>query len=172
VNAADLPTTEALLDILRERFYPDQHRLFHRDRRMLLYALTWPAHWLDQRGLATAPHTYRQILTQRLDAIQIHGNPDRYLAYFPAYLLKSLQDWFVHHGEDLYDQLKHIRNACYGFDALLAPCQSPAALACSAQQAHIHTLAQAHRILRPIRRIANAQPRRIQLELWSNTPSR
>ncbi len=39
--------------------------------------------------------------------------------YFPRYLLKTLQDWFAWHGEDLYDELKHIRNQLHDIHHLL-----------------------------------------------------
>jgi hypothetical protein len=45
-----------LLEIVRRRFYAQQPPThFHRDRRMLVYALTWPAGWLDSRGLTYSP---------------------------------------------------------------------------------------------------------------------
>jgi len=90
---------------------PAALRRFHRDRRMLLYALTWPAVWLERRGLTCPPGRYRALIAERLDAIGAHGDPACYSAYFPRYLLKCLQDWFERHGDDLYGDLKHIRNA-------------------------------------------------------------
>ena len=46
-----------------------------------------------------------------LPALCAHGDPACFNAYFPRYLLKCLQDWFEHYGDDLYGELKHIRNA-------------------------------------------------------------
>ena len=101
-----------LLDHLRVRFYTTKPMAeFHRDRRRLLYALCWPADWLECRGLFCTPARYRAIVVARLDAIRAQGDPARYGAYFPTYLLKCLQDHFAHHGDELYDELKHIRNA-------------------------------------------------------------
>lgn len=54
------------------------------DQRMLLYALTWPAHWLERRGLFCSPHRYRTLIADRLDAIRAHGDHARYSAYFPS----------------------------------------------------------------------------------------
>lgn len=78
---------------------------------MLLYALTWPAKWLNERALPITSKRYQNLILQRLDAIAQHGQPASYLPCFPRYLLKALQDWFTWHGEDLYDELKHIRNS-------------------------------------------------------------
>ena len=87
--------------------------------RMLLYALTWPGKWLEQRGLPITAQRYEQLLAQRLKAIAQHGNPERYQRYFPRYLLKCLQDWFAHHGDELYEELKHVRNYLHSIEALL-----------------------------------------------------
>lgn len=132
-----------LLEDMRGRFYGDRPaRDFHRDRRMLLYALTWPAVWLQHRALTCSAARYHALLVERLTDIAVHGDPARYGAYFPAYLLKCLQDWFQHHGERLYDELKHIRNA---LDQVLA---SPR-FAANAQRDAQHTeiLAATHRVI-------------------------
>lgn len=107
----NLPT-ENLLQSIKQDFY-ELHSLqsrFHQDRRALLYAITWPAAWLDERALQMPPQRYQSLLQQRLQDIKSHGDPKRYRQYFPRYLLKSIQDWFKWHGEDLYFELKHIRN--------------------------------------------------------------
>jgi hypothetical protein len=109
---------EGLLETIRSRFYPAAGpldrtalRRFHRDRRLLLYALTWPAAWLERRALTCPPGRYRRLIDERLAAIAAHGDPARYAPCFPRYLLKCLQDFFEHHGDELYEELKHIRNA-------------------------------------------------------------
>jgi hypothetical protein len=75
-------------------------------------------------------------------AIAVHGDPARYGAYFPAYLLKCFQDWFHHHGEELYDELKHIRNA---LDQVLASVRFAAGVQRDAQ--HSELLAATHRLI-------------------------
>lgn len=106
------PAVHELLDEVRDRFYAARTpREFYRDRRMLVYALTWPGTWLDRRGLTCPAARYQAIIRQRLADISVHGDPQRYGAYFPTYLLKCLQDWFEHHGDQLYVELKHLRNA-------------------------------------------------------------
>jgi len=101
-----------LLAELRLRFYSNRpSAAFHRDRRQLLAALSWPAKWLDNRGLFCSPDRYRALVLERLDAIRAHGDPACYGAYFPAYLLKCLQDFFDRHGDELCDEFSHLRNA-------------------------------------------------------------
>jgi hypothetical protein len=133
-----------LLEELRRRFYAGQPlRDFHRDRRMLLYALTWPGTWLERRGLTCPASRYRILIADRLAVIAAHGDPARYGAYFPAYLLKCLQDWFDRYGEDLYHELKHIRNA---LDRVLASARFAATVQRDAQ--HVELLAATHRLIR------------------------
>ena len=118
--------TEKLLAQIKQSFYACKlsDKRFYEDRRMLLYALTWPAKWLDQRGLQVSSKQYEQLITGRLKAIAQHGKPERYRHYFPGYLLKCLQDWFAHHGDELYDELKHVRNQLHSIEALLQKCTS------------------------------------------------
>ena len=99
--------TEALLAQIKQRFYSSDSsgKRFYEDRRMLLYALSWPAKWLDQRGLQVSAQQYERLLTQRLKTIAQHGDSERYERYFPRYLLKCLQDWYAHHGDELYEEL-------------------------------------------------------------------
>jgi hypothetical protein len=144
IASPDERTIADLLEAVRVQFYAgSQPAQFHRDRRMLLYALTWPAHWLDRRGLFCSPHRYRSLVADRLDAIRAHGDPARFGAYLPSYLLKCLQDFFDRHGDELYCELKHIRNALDCLQATLAKCQRA-----SEQSRHIEAIAAAHRILR------------------------
>lgn len=149
---------EGLLGAVQRRFYaaqsprdPAEGRVnhaegrasFHRDRRMLLYALTWPAVWLERRGLTCSAMRYHALLADRLAQIALHGDPARYGAYFPTYLLKCLQDWFQHHGDELYDELKHIRNA---LDQVLASARFAVTVQRDAK--HVELLASAHRLIR------------------------
>ena len=135
-------TTEALLHAIRLRFYGGRPAAYHRDRQRLLHAVTWPATWLDERGLTCAPQRYQTLVEERLQAIAAHGNPVAYGAYFPAYLLKCLQDWFDRHGEDLYSELKHIRNA---LDQLLASARFAERVQRHAR--HLDLLVSTHRLI-------------------------
>jgi hypothetical protein len=150
-----------LLEEMRGRFYAAQPpRDFHRDRRMLIYALTWPAVWLEQRALTCSASRYHSLIAERLAEIAALGNPARYGAYFPAYLLKCLQDWFQHHGEELYDELKHIRNA---LDQVLACARFGAGVQRDAQ--HTEILAATHRLIQA-RRAHREKPDGRQLSLF------
>lgn len=150
-----------LLEAVRRRFYAGQPvRDFHRDRRMLLYALTWPAVWLERRGLTCSATRYQALLAVRLADIAVHGDPARYGAYFPAYLLKCLQDWFQHHGDELYDELKHIRNA---LDQVLASARFAASVQRDAH--HTELLAATHHLIQA-RRAQREKPDDRQMPLF------
>ena len=141
--------TEQLLAQIQQLFYTckSSDKQFYADRRMLLYALTWPGKWLEQRGLPITAQRYEQLLTQRLKTIAQHGNPERYQRYFPGYLLKCLQDWFTHHGDELYEELKHVRNQLHSIEALLQACTSQRAedIVTPMAQAHAILMIQRHR---------------------------
>ena len=142
MNDKKAPPTEKLLAQIKQDFYTctSSDKAFYEDRRMLLYALTWPAKWLDQRGLQMDAEQYEELLAQRLNAIVQHGDPKRYQRYFPRYLLKCLQDWFAHHGEELYEDLKHVRNQLYRIEALLEACASEKAKNIVTPMAQAHTI--------------------------------
>ena len=135
--------TEALLDQIKTRFYRSNalQKRFYQDRRMLLYALTWPAKWLDRRALPITSQAYQKLLSDRLEDIATHGDPKRYQNYFPRYLLKTIQDWFAHHGEALYEELKHVRNQLCDIEVLLRPHPNQSA------RDVVTPIAQAHAVL-------------------------
>jgi hypothetical protein len=159
-----VPEQRVLEDILadiRLRFYATQPpALFHRDRRMLLDALSWPAVWLERRGLCCSSRRYRTLMVERLDAIHAHGDPARYGGYFPRYLLKCLQDFFDRHGDELYHEFKHIRNA---LDQILASARFAARVQADAR--NIDTLAAVHRLLHA-QRARRVAPDSSQLDLF------
>lgn len=62
---------------------------------------------------------------------------------FPTYLLKCLQDFLDRHGDELYGELKHLRNA---LDVVVGSLRF--AEKCRAQSHQIAALAQVHRYLR------------------------
>lgn len=155
----NLPT-EKILAQIKQRFYPyhPPDKRFHQDRRMLLYTVTWPATWLEKRGLPVTSQAYEKLLTERLDDIAKHGEPERYRRYFPRYLLKCIQDWFAHHGEDLYEELKHVRNQLCDIENLL--CQQ------TSQSSHdvAAPIAAAHAVLaRQTRRKKQPEARQLKL---------
>ena len=61
------------------------------------------------------------------------------------YLLKCIQDWFQHHGDELYEQLKHVRNQLTTIENLLKQNTQSTQ---DNQHAHLTRLAETHQILK------------------------
>jgi hypothetical protein len=142
--AVDEGLLAELLVQVRGHFYSTKPAaVFQRDRRRLLYALSWPAAWLTQRGLFCSPARYRALVVARLDAIRGQGDPACYGPYFPAYLLKCLQDFFDHHDDELHAEFRHIRNALEVVGGSLRSAENV-----TVQARQIETLASVHRLLR------------------------
>ena len=142
--AADDQLLAELLAHVRGHFYSSKPpAVFHRERRRLLHALCWPAHWLDHRGLFCSPARYRTLLLARIDAIRSHGDPTCYGPYFPTYLHKCLQDFFDCHEDELHAEFRHVRNA---LDAVLGSLRFAEKAAVQSRQ--IAALASVHRLLR------------------------
>ncbi len=133
-------------------------KLFWRDYKGVVYAITCPATWLHERRLRMTGERYKELITARLSEIRKRGQREKYMIHFPKYLLKCLQEYFSHHGDDLYDNLKHIRNAIdLAFD--------PSKLAPEATDCTVDLLAEANRLVRSHRR-RNTSPKDPQLKLF------
>ncbi|MFT3831349.1 MAG: hypothetical protein QM691_16760 [Opitutaceae bacterium] len=85
-------------------------------------------------------------------------HPGAFIPY--SYLLKCLQDFFERHGDDLYGDLKHIRNA---LDQVLASARFAARVRNDARQ--LDVLVSTHRLLHAQRtaRVAARDPRQLHL---------
>ena len=143
---------------IRTNFYKNNETQYHRDKTMLLYALTSPAAWLHNHGLKTIPEHYQNILFEQLRQIRQHGHPDQYQKHFPRYLLKCLQQWLKHNHEQRHNQLKHLS---YTIAQIAAKIENmPVDV-----DNHTTILAEAHEILRQNYRIKRPQPPFNQLTL-------
>lgn len=81
-----------------------------RDEPAVRLALLWPATWLNRRAVSLPVSRYASILGAILDGIRRHGKLAG-IKHFPSYLFHAIEQWFVHHGDELYQERKHIRNA-------------------------------------------------------------
>lgn len=108
------PTTpeilESLLSILESKFYRGYAVNFAKDRRRLLdWVILWPAQWLNERSVTVSADRYREILKAILIDAAAHAQLDK-INYLPAYLAKTIQAHFAHHGDEIYEEAKAIRN--------------------------------------------------------------
>ena len=133
---------DSVLRYIGKHIYKDNTSAYARDQRMLLYALTWPAAWLDSQALRMHREDYQRMLMDKLKQIHAHGDSARYGAYFPRYLLKCLQDHCHRHHQTLYRELKH---ASYSIEEIVKNIQT-------STDNHTIVLAQAHALLRQTQR--------------------
>ena len=139
---------DALLSqIAREYYNAGQDKRYHAHRRGLIHAICWPATWFQERSIHLSDNRYKTILQERLREIRRHGCADKARAYFPKYLLTCLQNHFLHRGESIYEQYKHVR---YSIEILLQ--KLPQLQQNKTQEEMIDVLSQAHFITRPVRR--------------------
>lgn len=134
--------TEKFLRWIGKRFYAQQDPLFFQERNLLLQAITFPAHWLEMRGVRIGAKRYEQILSGIIRVINEHGN----LAAIRSpgrYLLHAVQEHMKHHGEDYYNQAKSTRNAIE--DVMHGLITASAAI--QSVDNTVPALAEAHRVL-------------------------
>jgi len=164
MNQPEQQTLQRLLTTVRQRFYAELPKnRWHQDRHALIRALTWPANWMHLRGVSLSQARYARLIEERLDAILRYGDPKRFQGYFPAYLLKCIQDYFAHNEDDLTHELKHIRNCLYGWEIRLEIYERT-----RQENSEIEALARVHRILTvKTKAKKNARPQGAQqLELF------
>lgn len=98
-----------LLPSIRQEFYCDE-KCFYYDKKMLIYALTYLASWLQRHNLKMTDKQYTQTLEKIIKDIKAHGDPQQYSKYLPRYLLKCIQNHLRHHGDAIYQELRCISN--------------------------------------------------------------
>lgn len=139
-----------LLGEVRRRFYAEaDDRTFYAQRRWLIKALTWPAGWLLRKhGFReeVTPANYRKIIITVLDDIQRHGRAEfGESGYFPAYLLKCIQDHCRLNADAVLWDFKQLRNRV-DFTSLVSAIKS-SSRPDPAAGCFVDTLAEAHTLL-------------------------
>ena len=98
---------EEMLGRLRRDFYPSEKR-FYQDHRDLIQAITWPAKWMNQRGVEAPASLYCEILSNVIKTIQSKGDVAA-IRRFSIYFLHSVQEHMRHHGDGYYYRAKAAR---------------------------------------------------------------
>ncbi len=132
-----------ILHVVRSSFYADAtDKKWAQDRGFILRrAVSYPAAWLNKRGVTVPPERYREILIGIFLDIKRHGSTGA-VKYWPGYLALCVQRHMDHHGEDYYEEGKSLR-------AALERAQMAFKRAAQAAPAHdpVEGLAQVHRVL-------------------------
>lgn len=100
---------DALLDLVRRKFYDGEAVQFAKDRRLILqWALLWPAReWFAPKAVTVPAGRYREILSGILVEAAAHQTGP--IRYRPAWLGQVIQSHFRIHGEEIYQEAKSSR---------------------------------------------------------------
>jgi hypothetical protein len=94
------------LRVMRSEFYRDRSdKQFYQERPRLVKAITYPAHWMNERGAVAPPALYRRIIGTVIAAIKQHGDRSK-IERFEIYFWHCVQEHMRHHGEEYYYQAK------------------------------------------------------------------
>jgi hypothetical protein len=93
--------TEAAPDVLTKLVYAVKNQLyraeqlpyFHGQLQDVRKALTWPAHWFNERALFVSAERYQEIMLGLINEIKGHGDTGT-IKYWPHYLLTCIQRHF------------------------------------------------------------------------------
>jgi hypothetical protein len=102
---------EIIADLLQAacNFYGDCPDKWHADQHFIKRnVITWPARWLNTRGITLTPDRYKEIVLEVFQGIKQHGQTEK-VKYWPAYLMHSVQTHFKLHGEQYYNEGKSLR---------------------------------------------------------------
>lgn len=98
-----------LLRVIRGQFCVEMgDKEWFQHRRMFLRVVTFPASWLNRRGVWLPAERYKAVLLGIFDGVKRHGTT-RAVSYWPGYLLHCVQEHFKHHGDELYEEAKSVR---------------------------------------------------------------
>lgn len=137
---------EGALARTEELFYKRDARRFRQHQDALKKALTYPASWLNSRGVSMPAKWHAEILKRILDEIAKFGA--RKVHYFPAYVLTCVKGHMDHKGEAYYEAAK-VRKTPPNAPAIASEVLSTLRTLPTRQERDQTTeiLAQAHKIL-------------------------
>lgn len=161
MDTPEQETLDRLLTHIQERFYYGSgEKFFYSDKKMLTYALSWPAAWMQAKAIGCPNKEYEQLIVERCAAIAKHGQVAKWQAYFPSYLLKCLQDYFCHHEDRLYYRYTHVSHRLGSIDDLLNRCSDNAPPVCISTE----VMARTHHLLaKQYRRRAKTTSEQLEL---------
>lgn len=147
-----------LMQFIRSAFYQQNPAWFKDQHFIRERVVTWPASWLDGRGVTLPPGRYKEILINIFMIIKQNGNTGS-VQYWPRYLLHCVQQHFKHHGDEIYEEGKSLRAIT---DLALSTCRRSMETNRSADQ--VAAIAQVHQALTSRKKKAMVQPKE-QLDL-------
>lgn len=103
---------DSLLELIRVKFYAGHRVQFAKDlHRLLSWVVLYPSEWLAARGVTVGLPLarYKEIMSAVLIEAASFCEPSK-VTYFPAYLRQVIRSHFQHHGDEIYDEAKAVRN--------------------------------------------------------------
>ena len=102
--------TNDLLGFIQRKFYEGDAVEFNKDKRRLLkWAVLWPATYMDERGVTLPPDRFKQIFTETIILALEQGNTGG-IKYRPAWIGKVIQSHWKIHWEEIYAEAKSSRS--------------------------------------------------------------
>jgi hypothetical protein len=129
---------------IRNSFYAGDARWFKDQHFIRRHVVTWPAAWLNAKGVTLSPLRFKEIVLGVLKGIKQHGRTE-VVKYWPGYLKHCLQTHFRIHGEEYYEEAKAMRHQV---ERALLACQRPE----TSGPDPIEAIAMARRLMVPGRR--------------------
>ena len=109
-----------IMGYVRSVFYWNHKNDWFKDQHFIKSKIvTWPARWLDDRGVTVKPERYKEILIGIFKTVKNYGQTET-VKYWPGYLLHCVHEHFKHHGDEIYEEGKSLRNI---MDAILLKCK-------------------------------------------------
>ena len=131
-----------------------------KERHLIMeFVVSWPAKWLNRKGVSLPPDRYKQIVLGIIQGVKQHGETGKIYSW-PAYLGKCVQEHFQHNGEQIYEEAKDLRSKVE--HAVMAFQRAAAA---GPRTDAVEALAQVNAALRVARRAKQRRPQGKQLSL-------
>lgn len=111
--------------VIRDQLYRDEQKAsFYGQLKDIKRCVTYPAAWLNRKGVFVTPERYTELVMNILQEVKRNGATGA-IEYWPKYLLKVVQSHFQHSGDRYYLEGKAARDTVGRVVAALRPCQAP-----------------------------------------------
>lgn len=132
-----------MLRLIRGLFFKKAtDKQFFQERPMLERAITYPARYLNERGVKLPGSKYRAILVTVINTIRDKGNRSL-IKRFSAYFLHSVQEHMRHHGDEYYYAAKDARPIASLVDSVVSKAGRQ-----SSPDRTVEVLAEVHQVLK------------------------
>jgi hypothetical protein len=130
-----------MVPMIRRQFCPEwSNENWNMHLWLVKRVVTYPAWWLNEKGLYVTTARYREIFLKLLQDVKV--NAGGVITFPPGYLLKCVQDHFKFHADEYNNEGKAVRD-------LVARVATAERVTAEAPDELVNTLATAHRLIKP-----------------------